>query len=293
MIFHTMTIKLNKLGQSFRLIPFACTHWDHPGCHQALFQRFVERGSTPGVYTLGLGDYLDFARSSYRTELRKVLPDEDSPEHLDALVADRVDKFYEVIKPIAPGCLGLIEGNHSWTWMTNDRPRGILAGETTTEYLCKKLGVPYLGHTAMVTLNVQVNQPRLTDRYIIIANHGYGGGGSTGSADLGRMERSIEPAFDADCYITAHTHRRLAYIMPELVLDQSGAKFVEKPHLLVKAGAFLRGYLPDRTTYADRKMLRPLDLGWVEIEIGYEKEGNRTDRVVQCSMRRAWQIAGG
>lgn len=290
MIFHTVPITLNKLGNAVTIIPFACSHWDHPGCHRTLFYEFIERAKSTNVYTIGLGDYLDFARSSYRTELRRVLPDEDSPQHLDWFVADRLDKYIEIIKPLQKRCIGLVEGNHSWTWLTNDYAAGIYAGETSTQYICRKLKIPYLGHTTMVTLRIQVKKPRFTDNYIIIANHGYGSSGSTGSSDLGKMERQIEPAFDADCYITAHSHRRLAYIMPQMILDHQKSQLKEKPHLLVKAGAFLRGYLPNHTTYADRKMLRPLDLGWVEIKISYRKTQSGIDRVVGFSMQRNYNI---
>ncbi|MHA2642847.1 MAG: hypothetical protein V2G41_09390 [bacterium JZ-2024 1] len=294
MIFARRKIAIRSLSSGITLIPFACTHWDHPGCHTGLFAEFINRANDENVYTLGLGDYLDFARSHYRTELRRVLPDEDSPEHLDALVADRLDRFCERIGSLAKRCLGLIEGNHSWTWMTTDEKRGIHAAETSTQYICRKLGIQYLGHTAMVTLELTY-RGKVVDRYVILANHGYGGGGSTASADLGRMERMVEPAFDADLYVTAHTHRRLCYFMPEMVPECVGGEavgFKEKPHLLVKAGAFLRGYIPEKTTYADRKLLRPLDLGWVEISLSYKRkaETQTTVRVTQARMTRSYEL---
>lgn len=291
MIFTRRTVALASLRRGLTIIPFACVHWDHPGCHTNLFYQFLDRARDPDVYTLGLGDYLDFARSHYRTELRRVLPDEDSPEHLDALVADRLDKFAQIIAPLASRCLGLVEGNHSWTWMTTDQSRGIFAAETSTQYLCRRLKIPYLGHTTMLTLEMSY-QGSVVDRYVILANHGYGAGGSTASADLGRMERTIEPAFDADLYITAHTHRRLCYFMPEMTQHdaEEAIGFREKPHLLVKAGAFLRGYIPERTTYADRKLLRPLDLGWVEIGLSYRRQKTSLVRYIQAKMTRSFEI---
>lgn len=289
MIFHTYRIKLKRLTDGITIIPFACTHWDHPGCHRELFEAFVKRCGDETVYTLGLGDYLDFARATYRTELRRVLPDEDSPQMLDMLVADRVDGYIAVMRKLAPRCIGLIEGNHTWVWMTTAPERGIIAAETSTQYMARHLGVAYLGHTSMVTLEIVFNNS-IIDEYILLANHGYGGGGATASADLGKMERQVEPAFDADCYITAHTHRRLVYFLPEMV--RSGNGFQEKPHLLVKAGAFLRGYIPDRTTYADRKLLRPLDLGWVEIAISYRRRRDgRYERIVRCILERSLTLS--
>jgi hypothetical protein len=279
-------ITLPTIHDSFTLIPFCCVHWDHPGCHTELFRRFLQRATNPTVYTLGLGDMLDFARSHYRTELRKVLPDEDSPEALDCLVANRLDVFLQEIKPaLQMRCLGLIEGNHRWQFMTSNPPR-FFCGETSTAYIARALQVPYLEYTAMIDVQITVKDLGITDTYTILANHGEGSGASSAGSDLNKLEGKVAQAFMADLYVTGHTHRRLAYFSPQMELDRDQHAIRERSALLVKAGAFLRGYLPDKETYASRKLLKPLDLGWVEIKIGYVVRNSRVYRRVSLGMEQ-------
>jgi hypothetical protein len=241
-----------------------------------LWRRFLQRAQQPDVYTLGVGDYMDFARTSYRKAVAHAGSDENSVEALDFYAASTArqwaDEFMDMGR--AERCIGLLEGNHYWTFQTTYAEGGFLAGQTTTQFMAQRMGVPYLGHTAAIVLHLTDTErwgALAADTYKIIANHGYGSGGSSASADLGRMERIIEPAFDADLYVTAHTHRRLAYFMPRLA--PTLVEFAEKPHLLVKAGSFFRTYVPQYTTYADQKFMRPVDLGWVEIRLVYEPPG--------------------
>jgi hypothetical protein len=284
-------ISVRTLSEGVTILPFACVHFDHPGFHQSLFERFLQRArESPSVYTLGMGDYLDFARTHHRIELRRAIPggDEDSQEHLDLFVADRADRFIECVRSIAPRCLGLIDGNHNWVFLSTHEERGWYASETLTAYIARKLKVPYLGYSTVIRMEF-FHKGEWIDRYTIFASHGYGMGGATASADLGAMERKVEPAFFADCLITAHTHRRITYFLPEI--DIVNGQIVERTHLLVKAGAFLKAYLPNRVTYAEKKLLRPTDLGWVEINIRWHrKPTGELKRLVTASMTRECDI---
>jgi hypothetical protein len=285
-------VELESVNHGFVLIPFACTHWEHPGCNQELFKEFVDRAKNPRVYTLGLGDYLDFARSHYRNELRKVMPDEDSPELLDSMVRDRLDKYIEVVDPLADRCMGLISGNHTWQFMTTDgltKGAEFYAGEWSDQYIARQMGIPYLGYTAIIRINVTFKDSGWKDSIHVIANHGMGNSSGTAGTDLGSMERKYEPAFDVDLYVMAHTHRRFSYFMPEITLAPNGKEVVEKSKLLVKAGSFLKAYLPGKETYASRKLLRPLDLGWVEVEFNYrEKRGGLKRRMSSIMTGEYW-----
>jgi hypothetical protein len=276
------TYPIDLKGRDITLIPFACVHAGSPGHHAPLWQRFLQRTKQLDAYTLGVGDYMDFARTSYRKAVSHAGDDENSVEALDFYAASTArqwaDEFMNMGHP--ERCIGLLEGNHYWTFQTTYIEGGFQAGQTTTQFMAQRMGVPYLGHTASIILQLTDSErwsAGAYDTYKIIANHGYGSGGSSASADLGRMERVIEPAFDADLYVTAHTHRRLSYFMPRMV--PTLAEFAEKPHLLVKAGSFFRTYVPEYATYADQKFMRPVDLGWVEINLAYEQfDGGAPDQ---------------
>jgi len=284
-------IRVRSLQRGVTIIPFACVHWDHPGFHETLFKQFIERvRQDPIAWTIGLGDYLDFARQSYRHELRKALPagDEDSQEHLDYFVADRAENFISQVSPIKSRCIGLIDGNHNWVFLSTNQARGWAASETLTAYIARRLSVPYLGYTAVVDLLFE-NERGVFDKYTLFASHGYGMSGTTAASDLGAMERKVEPAFSADCMMTAHTHRRLAYFLPEI--EVCNGEIMERSHLLIKAGAFLKAYLENRVTYAERKLYRPLDLGWVEIHIEWRRSGPALKRYVTVSMQRSTDVS--
>jgi hypothetical protein len=285
-------IQLESINHGFVLAPFACVHWDHPGCDIDLFKEFIERAKNTRVYNIGIGDFLDFARSTYRNELRKVLPDNDSPELLDQMVKHRLDTFIDVARPLSNRCIGLVHGNHGWKFITTDRDldHPFYAGEDSDEYIARELNVPYLEDTSIIQLNVFFRDSDYKDKITIVANHGYGGSAGTAGTDLGAMERKVEPAFDADIYLMAHTHRRFTYMMPELALSSDGKDVIEKSHLLVKAGAFLKAYLPDKETYASRKLLRPLDLGWVEIEFNYQEKKGGLKRRMKSIMEGSYWI---
>jgi len=283
--------KLDLQGRDITLIPFACVHEGSPGHHESLWQRFLRRTKELDAYTLGVGDYMDFARTSYRKAVSQAGNDENSVEALDFYAANTARRWADEFAAMGcpERCLGLLEGNHYWTFQTTYREGGFRAGQTTTQFMAQRMGVPYLGYTASIILKITDSQrwkASMHDTYKIITNHGYGSGGSSASADLGRMERVIEPAFDADLYVTAHTHRRLSYFMPRMA--PSVGEFEEKPHLLVKAGSFFRTYVPEYTTYADQKFMRPVDLGWVEINLAYAQvnEGapDQWERRISVSM---------
>ncbi len=284
MRFLERTIELKSFNDSFTLLPFCCVHFDSDECHRELFKQMVARASDKDVYTIGLGDLFDHARSRYRIGLRKASPDSTSSRALDDMVYRHIEELLEVAKPLFSGrMLGMVEGNHYHEFQHTDCDRDIVNGETQQMRLCRLYNIPYLAELAVITLYITfADRPRLRDIYVIYASHGTRTGGSTVGSDIGNMERKVEPLMEADCYMTGHTHRRIAHFLPKMV--PCGKKFIERPHLLIKAGSFLRGFVPDRVTYASEAGYRPLDLGWQEIHFSYAERDHKLIRKVTTSM---------
>ena len=285
MKFIERNVVLKSFNNSFTLIPWCCSHIESDEAHKELFKQFTLRAYEPDVYTLCLGDIFDFARSKYRAGLRSVRPDNTSTRAIDVAVHQEVEKFAAAYGSPLFGerNLGVIEGNHFWETVSNDDERDLRAGETQSMWLCRRYGVEYLAELAVITLYITFqDRPGLKDSYVIYAAHGTKTGGNTVGTDIGNMERKIEPMMEADCYITGHTHRRISHFLPKMI--PVGKRFVERPHLLVKAGSFLRGFVPGKVTYASEAGYRPLDLGWQEIEFNYIQRGQKVVRVVSTSM---------
>ena len=272
MEFVTRQINL-KSGQTLRIIPLGCIHYGHIGHHEELYKECLKEGLKSNTYFIGLGDELDFARTSYRKALRAALPDEDSPAALDDFVARRMDDFIKLSQPIfnKEKCIGALEGNHHWIFTVTEAERCIFAGETNTTYMCRKQGFPYLGDAAYIQLKIHIDG-KYEDELVILASHMYGqGGGGTVGADLNKMEK-IEAGFDADVIIGSHSHKKCSYILPRIVYNKKQNSLDEKPCVLIKTGAFLRSYIPSRSTYAEKALMRPIDLGWVTLCISYDKK---------------------
>jgi hypothetical protein len=284
-------ITLPDPSRRFVIRPFACTHWDSPYCDTDLFQRFVASSLAPDVWTVGVGDYLDFARATKRSALRQALPgDDDTGELLDSLVATRLQEYMRVIAPLRHRLLGLVEGNHHYEFCTTSPdPNGWRAGETSTSYMARRLGVPYLAWLGLIIIEVRIRGvPDFADTIRILASHGYGTTAQSVGADLNRMERYLGPAFRTDIIVTAHTHRRVAYCVP--VMEPSETGFRERSVVLIKAGAFLKAYVPGRSSYAEQRFKAPLDLGWVDIDIRYRLTGGKAYRLIRLVQASRMEI---
>jgi len=268
-------VRLKKLTDRVTLMPVGCVHYDHPNCDRDLFRRFLDMAeSTKNCYVIGMGDLRDLARTTYRDYLSSWKKD-DSQENLDRLVRKDMEEFAKMWYPLSrkKAVIGLLEGNHFFRFSD---------GTTDTQYLCQLLECKYMGKSAFIRLYVSAENTSTTRTLVILAHHGYGSGGRYISTDVGQMERNVEPAFEADIYLSSHTHKRFVVNIPTLGVNRRGkGKIIEKPKLLAKTGAFLRGYCTGVSSYAEDKLLRPTDLGWVTIyvQLRTKSYGDKQDDV--------------
>lgn len=224
-----------------------------------------------------MGDTCDAARTHYRKHVRSYQEDENSQEALDEWHRREVRDLAKILLPIRKRIMGAILGNHFWEY---------LDGTNSEQYLCQLLGIPYLGPVGVIRLEFMSRTRKQVDHSLTVVAHHNGGsnGGRTPGADVNALKRA-EDAFDADIHLLSHTHRRHGYKEPILVLSSKGTpRLLERTKVFVRTGAFLKGFKEDRPTttqkhlpsYAEQKLYRPTDLGWVEIHIkltGINKRG--------------------
>jgi hypothetical protein len=227
----------------------------------------AEINDTPNAYWIGMGDYIDFARATARRYLQAYTGDETSLRILDKIAGDfELDLWQRYLKPIAPRCLGLIEGNH--TWITDH-------GISTAQRLSERMGCPYLSDMGGLNLSIRAKNGKHLKTLKIVAHHGdFGGSASTPGGDLNSMVRHGQ-AWLVDVNLFAHSHKKVAYHQPVLTWATRGKLEIEEiPHVYVRTGSFTRAYreTDERGRYTERKMLNPAELGHVAITVQFYQE---------------------
>lgn len=87
----------------------------------------------------------------------------------------------------------------------------------------------------------------------------------------------------ADLYIMGHDHQRAARPVSVLVpmYDHNGSIYIKQMRqFLCRSGSFKKAYVPDTSSYEVGRLLRPADLGALQIEIGFHGDKTETDRVI-------------
>jgi hypothetical protein len=247
--------------------PFGDVHRESENCHVKAWKDFLKiakESDTPYTYYLSMGDTSDLASGSEREILDKGDLHESTRETLDAIAKKQTDSFAKEIEFMHERMLGLVEGNHYYTFER---------GQTSTQYLAELCGSRWLGTLAYIRLSITfANTGRKGVAVDIVAHHGRAGGKLLGTtinqvSDL----RNIFSA--ADIYIMGHDHRKGVLPDSTLVVKsiKKGLEVVDKPQWFCRSGSFLRGYVENKRSYVTRGLLRPANLGVIRGEIRFTR----------------------
>lgn len=219
------------------------------------------------AYIIGLGDYSNSFRPTIQKELKRAfIKDNEAHQELDYMVMKEMQALADELKPFKKRIIGLLEGHHF---------HSMLAGTSSTQYLCQLLGVKYLGFVGLVRLAIMRGNsgPYSID---IFATHGQGGS-SFSATDLGNLERKIMPYWNFDIYLRGHSTK--VYAAPGgplsyLSTNRNGVlKLHHRKRWLCNTGGFMEGYVQGQTGYVEEKNLSPCALGWVTIAIHQKSNG--------------------
>lgn len=256
-----------KDGQKMSLIPFGDVHRDSKNCHVekwlediASWKARIKKGEN--LFFIGVGDYTDLYSAHERAELKRAETNMHDT-HLYTMenhMQDSIERLYKEIDFMKGRCLGLIEGNHYFVFPSDST--------SSTQRLCRMLECKYLGGCGLIRMIVRGGYKNRTGLQTdIFAHHGTGGGGTTASS-VRNLEKAQE-AFEADIYLMGHDHKKWGDKVDQLAIGGGNfactLKSVEK--VFVRTGSYLRGYVPDNTSYITRKAWRPANLGCVELEL--------------------------
>lgn len=250
------------------LRPVCDFQWGAAGFDEDLFQQmYREAVADRHSLTIGLGDYVDSWRPTIRERFQNAMSgDVGAQEQLDNMHRDHMDKLIKKLHlkelfSAGYGCLGLLDGHHYLKYLN---------GDTSTKYLCRVLGVPYLGEMSAfvrMSFSSKNEKSKSIGDLVIHAQHGEGGSQYIAS-DTAKIERKTIPNFEADIYLRGHSTKLYSGGTDVLHITKSEPpRLIAKPKVWLNAGGFMRGYLEGETTYVEKKMLAPAKLGYGVVHI--------------------------
>ena len=264
------------LAQRIRLFGFSCVHYGDKRGHDADKWRecLEDIHQTDNAVVFGLGDYLDWTRTSYRLPIKAAFGDDDKAlSQLDDMVMDGlVYPFCDIVRKYCPSfakkCPGLVEGNHHGT-MLSSRFRN---GRTTTEEICHLLGVPYLGLSAWVRITVYrcMGHKKMGAGHNlnVVLNHSVSGAGNLPSS-LASAKRKIVDFRGVDVFLSGNDHQLGHDLVPQLGCTQRGLpRIVQHQQVVGKVGSFQMGYRDGSTSndYVEKKFLSPSRIGYLAFD---------------------------
>jgi len=267
----TRIIELKSITDKIRLWFFGDTHRFTRSCDEDRWKWFIKRAKEShdeNTYYMGTGDYLDSFSSKEQKAMHSIGLHNNTIEDLDDAIKKKNRIFASEISFMKPNILGLIDGNHNWTFKN---------GQTATEDLADRLMTEYLGWLCHFTLRVKFcygNSSKHTNIYIM-ACHGKAGGKTAGASvnqldDVGR----IFPL--SDIIVQGHDHQRFArpvsILVPVVTTGTGEIHLKQKRQFLCRAGSFKKAYNPDSSGYEVGRLLRPADLGALLLEIGFHRD---------------------
>lgn len=256
----------------YRIVPVGDVHIGARGCDEELLRTVVKSiQETENAYWIGMGDMCEFINVGDRRFDAEMLANWIDVADLVDLARVQVERFVDIMSPVADKCLCLLEGNHERAIRRHterDVYREIVSrikgagGFKSTEPLA-------LGFTGWLQLlfrrTKEGERPAGTKIINMHLHHGFVGGRLAGGKAL-NMQRWLW-THNADLCLWGHSHN--TGIQPEAVerIDSRG-----NVHTVTRRGAFTGTFLHSGghkkgSSYAEIKGYFPLPVGGVLIEL--------------------------
>lgn len=257
-------------NQKMMLMPVGDIHFMSKGWPRQKFKDHLSWGMDRGAHFLGMGEYLDFTSASQRALMAPLR--DHVREQISEQIDERVLEFYEMISFTKGRWIGLLEGDHFWTYED---------GTTCDQKLCQLLGVPFLGVDAIIRLSsVDAPEDHPEADVTVYAHHGIGSARTQGG-HLHRIEDLLK-WISADIYLMGHTHAKVSAAIDRQFISPDGFHY-HRTTIVARTGGWFRGYLShepldlsepaakSRGTYVEKKAYTPSAMGGLCFGIGYEK----------------------
>lgn len=262
MEFNRICIKTNSKADWYKIVPLGDVHLGNCNCDLQAFKDMVSWiQSKDDCLWVGMGDYIDAInysdkRFDPKTISTKYLVEGD----IDKCIQMQIQDFVDIIRPIKDKCIGLLRGNHE------EAIRQHYHFDVLYE-IAKELALPrkmLLYDTAVIRLHFDRDKSKSRHDYDMFLAHGNVAGRSQG-AKANRINE-LHKFFLADIYLLAHSHIKQAQLGTLLYFNNRGT-LCKKKVIDAYTGCFLRGYERDKTSYVEKWLYPPTDIGCIKIEL--------------------------
>lgn len=263
-------------GDRLNIYPINDVQLGAQGCAVNEFEEYVrEAADDPFGRVLGIGDYIDGVSPSNRKLLlanfvRGELYD-TARDALDSYARDKIEAFKQLVAPTRKQWDAVLSGHHFWEY-------GLKAGDArrnTDTDLAHYVNAPYgeAGELGAITY-VFPGKGKMPESHLrVLFTHGQGGGSGSFASPLNQLEK-LSRGFPAEVFIIAHHHKLVAARIVKLNENLAEPTQLEASNgLIVCAGSWLRGYMPDMVTYAEEGLMPPLATGAPIIHVVRRKDG--------------------
>lgn len=274
MFINEILIKAQK-GEAtrFNLMPFGDLQAGSPLFIREKWDEYVNSVKTSkNVITIGMGDYTDNFRPTIQGRLYAALGRDDSSKTIDQMHQKQIkEDVFPLLRPVVANsaCIGLLGGHHDLTYSD---------GTNSTQYLCRLLGVPYLGDgEALVRVHLKIHTVVLS--FDLYATHGDGNGSAVGS-NITKLQRLLAH-MDVDIALRGHSCDKFIFQEPQYYLSHSNPpRLRQRNRLIANTGSFSDGRAEGESTYVEKKNLVPKAVGFVQIHINVRRDEKGTQYLV-------------
>jgi hypothetical protein len=235
--------------RKFRIYPIGDLHINLRTHQDTRLRNYISmvKDDPAGVVFL-MGDVSDSRAKNHKFFDPEMIHSRYRVEDVDIMEDLILEELEDTLAPIANKIAGVLRGNHHLAGFTRRLCR----------YLQKHHGseaVDY-GNRGMVRVKLY-NPDRMGHAelsYVVFLTHVDSGSSLPGAQFNRQIRRSM--SWDADLYLSAHSHRSSAFKNPRFGLPSRGALALERRESVhINAGAFLEPYASGYDSYADAKDL--------------------------------------
>jgi len=204
----------------------------------------------------------DYCYSFPKNDSRREEGDYKKPDPLTLYT-----EFRDFIKPIAPKVDCALIGNHDRDWVKAENVNYV-------NWLCAELKMPYGDYESYVRYKVKVKNSQARRNVDFVLWHGDGGGRTSGSS-FNKIHNPVDVYRTPAVFAMGHVHRlgwlHEQYLQP----DERLHEMVDVDQYFVLTGGYQKGFVAPKSTYISRKMLPPVAIGSVRLEVHPFLNGTR------------------
>jgi len=255
MQYNIIELRYMRRGECFGIVPIGDIHLGHVGCDIKRLKDLVDWiANKENTFWIGLGDYIDAINYlDARFDPRTI---DMTRADMDKIIQVQTERILDILEPIKDKCLGLHRGNHE------ERLRRSFIFDVVYEMAKDMHLKPQQVLCDAAITRLKFKRMRATCTFDIFSTHG-NVGGRKGGNKINRLEDLMGYVI-ADVYLIAHSHIKAAEIKTQLYYDKCG-NLKQKKRILAVTGAFLKGYEHNQTSYIEKWMYPPTDIGVVKI----------------------------